>query len=275
LERYDLGHELDVALRLAHQAGEAIVGLYQTSLAVHRKVGNEPVTEADRLADSIVIAGLKAAFPGDGLLTEESDDDRSRLSKERVWIVDPLDGTSEFLNRTGEFSIQIGLAIQGAPVLGVVLQPARDRLYYAVQGQGAFETQDHTTTRLHVSAESTPARMKLVASRAHFSPFIEAAGEALGIATIHRAGSVGIKVSLVASGHFDLYLATTDSKEWDACAPHVVLSESGGCMTDLGGTPLVYNKPDVALGSGLIASNGLAHDEIVEMLRPLRGQAQR
>jgi 3'(2'), 5'-bisphosphate nucleotidase len=274
LARSDLAHELEVALRLAHQAGAAVGDLYQTNLAVHRKAGNEPVTEADRLADAIVIAGLQAAFPGDGLLTEESDDDLSRLSKERVWIVDPLDGTSEFLSRTGEFSIQIALAVRGAPVLGVVFQPARDRLFYAVQGQGAYEVRAQKTTRLHVSAESIPAHMRLVASRSHLSPFIESAREALGIATIHRAGSVGIKVSLVACGDLDLYLATTVSKEWDFCAPHALLAEAGGCMTDLCGMEITYNKPDVLLRTGLIASNGLSHEQIVETLLPLRQQAE-
>lgn len=274
MARSDLGHELDVALRLAHQAGAAITDLYQTSLTVHRKAGNEPVTEADRAADAIVLAGLHAAFPEDGLLTEESDDDLSRLSKERVWIVDPLDGTSEFLNRTGEFSVQIALAVRGAPVLGVVFQPARDRLFYAVQGQGAYQVRAQKTTRLQVSPESLPAQMRLVASRSHFSPFIEAAREALGIATIHRAGSVGIKVSLVACGEYDLYLATTVSKEWDFCAPHVLLSEAGGLLTDLCGMPLTYNKADVSLCTGLIASNGLVHEQIVETLLPLHHQAQ-
>ena len=124
----DLHHELDVAIRLARQAGEAILEHYQTGLAVHKKEGDEPVTLADRVADDLIVRGLRAAFPHDGLLTEESDDDPSRLEKERVWIVDPLDGTTEFISGTGDFSVQIALTVAGRPVLGVVYQPTADLL---------------------------------------------------------------------------------------------------------------------------------------------------
>jgi 3'(2'), 5'-bisphosphate nucleotidase len=152
-------------------------------------------------------------------------------------------------------------------VLGVVFQPARHRLFHAVLGGGAFLVEDGNTERLRVSGQGEPARMRLVVSRSHSSPFVEAAREALGIPAAHRAGSVGIKVSLVAQGTYDLYLATTISKEWDLCAPHVLLAEAGGVMTDLRGMEIPYNKADVALRSGVIASNGVAHEAIVERLR--------
>lgn len=267
----DLKPELDLAMRLAHQAGEMIMGYYQAGLVADRKAGNEPVTAADRAADELILAGLRAAFPGDGLLTEESDDDLLRLAKERVWIIDPLDGTAEFLSQTGEFSVHIALAQRGQPVLGVVFQPAQERLYYAVEGQGAYQVHHGQTVRLRVSKASEPAEMCMVASRSHFSPFVEAACQTLGIQTVSRQGSVGIKVGLVARGECDLYLATTISKEWDFCAPHAILQEAGGRMTDLCGEPLTYNKPDVLTCSGLMASNGLAHARIVEALAPLRG----
>ncbi len=270
MTRAHLAHELDVALHLALRAGEAIMGFYPAGLPVQRKAGDEPVTEADQVADALVAGGLRSAFPHDGLLTEESEDDLSRLGKERVWIVDPLDGTAEFINRTGEFSVQIALAIGGRPALGVVAQPARGRLFYAVRGQGAHLLEDGRSERLHVSDERALGRMRLVVSRSHLSPFIEAAREALGIAHAHRAGSVGIKVSLVAQGAYDLYLATTISKEWDFCAPHILLAEAGGVLTDLCGAELAYNKADTSLCSGLVASNGQAHEQIVQALLDLR-----
>jgi 3'(2'), 5'-bisphosphate nucleotidase len=267
-------HELDVALRLAHEAGEAIMGYYQTGLRVDLKAGDEPITAADRAADTLIAAGLRAAFPGDGLLTEESEDDLSRLVRERVWIVDPLDGTTEFINETGEFAVQIALTLGGRPVVGVVYQPAKGRLFHAVQGQGAFQVYDDQTTRLQVSSEPDPAQMCLVASRSHYSPFIEVARQALGIATANRVGSVGLKVGLVARAACDLYLATTVSKEWDLCAPHALLLEAGGMLTNLCGEQLVYNKRDVTECTGLIASNGLAHRQIVETLAPLLDKAE-
>jgi 3'(2'), 5'-bisphosphate nucleotidase len=271
---HDLQHELDVALHLAHRAGEAIMGYYQTDLSVDHKAGDEPVTVADRVADDLIAMGLRDAFPDDGLLSEESDDDLSRLEKERVWIVDPLDGTTEFITRTGEFAVQIALTLRGQPVLGVVYQPARRRLFRAVQGQGAYQVHNGQTTRLRVSAEGKPAGMCLVASRSHYSAFIEVARQALGIESVNRVGSVGVKVGLVARGACDLYLATTVSKEWDLCAPHALLQEAGGVLTNLCGEGLVYNKPDVTECTGLIASNGLVHNQIVKTLAPLLDQAE-
>jgi 3'(2'), 5'-bisphosphate nucleotidase len=241
---------------------------------VDHKSPEEPVTAADHAADTIIIAGLRSAFPEDGLLTEESDDDLSRLHKERVWIVDPLDGTTEFIAETGEFSVQIALAIAGQPVLGVVYQPAGGRLFHAVQGQGAYQIQNGQRMRLHVSNETDPARMCLVASRSHYSGLIEAARQALGIEMVSQLGSVGLKVGLVARGECDLYLATTVSKEWDLCAPHAVLLEAGGILTNLCGEPLVYNKRDVRECKGLVASNGAAHTRILAILLPLLGQAE-
>lgn len=267
-------HELEVALRLAHEAGRAIMGYYQTGLPVDLKAGDEPVTAADRTADALIAAGLRDAFPGDGLLTEESEDDLSRLDRERVWIVDPLDGTTEFINETGEFAVQIALTKGGYPALGVVYQPAKDRLFHAVRSQGAFQVYDGQVSRLRVSTEADPALMCLVASRTHYSPFIEVARQALGIASADRVGSVGLKVGMVARAACDLYLATTVSKEWDLCAPHALLLEAGGALTNLCGERLIYNKRDVTECTGLIASNGLAHDQIVETLAPLLDKAE-
>lgn len=272
---HPLARELDIAIRLARQAGAAIMAYYKTDLAVDQKHRNEPVTAADRDADEIILRGLRAAFPEDGLLTEESDDDLTRLEKDRVWIVDPLDGTSDFITHTGDFAVQIALARGGHPVLGVVYEPVRDRLMYAVHGQGTYQVCDGETVRLRVSSVSDPGQMCLVASRSHFSPWIEAACQALGIHAIDRMGSVGLKVGRVAQGACDLYLATVISKEWDICAPHALLLEAGGWMTNLCGEPIVYNKADVTECRGLIASNGAAHDRIVDTLAPLIEQAER
>lgn len=271
----DLQHELDVAMRLARQAGFVIMQYYQTELDVRHKDGQEPVTVADRAADDVITAGLRTAYPGDGLLTEESEDDLSRLHKDRVWIVDPLDGTSEFLAGTGDFAVQIALTMRRQPVLGVVYQPTQEQLCYAVQGRGAYLVHNGQATRLRVSSESDPARMCLVASRSHYSAFVEAARRALGIRHVSQVGSVGLKVGLVARGACDLYLATTVSKEWDVCAPHALLLEAGGVLTDLCGEPPVYNKREVAECRGLIGSNGLAHGRIVETLAPLLDPAER
>lgn len=269
-----LQQELDVAVRLARQAGRVIMEHYRTGVTVDLKEGDEPVTAADRAADDLISAGLRAAFPDDGLLTEESVDDLSRLEKERVWIVDPLDGTTDFIAATGDFVVQIALAVQGRPVLGVVYQPTKAQLFYARQGQGAYQVDDGQKRRLRVSTQPDPDGMCLVASRSHYSGFIEEARQALGIRAVTQMGSVGLKVGWVARGECDLYLATNIAKEWDICAPHALLLEAGGRLTNLCGEPIVYNKSDLAECRGLIGSNGLAHDRIAEILAPLLDGAE-
>jgi 3'(2'), 5'-bisphosphate nucleotidase len=271
----DLRHELDVAVRLAQQAGEAILSAYRPGVAVDYKADDEPVTAADRSADALISEGLRAAFPDDGLLTEESDDDGSRLEKARVWIVDPLDGTTEFIAGTGDFVVQIALTAGGQPLLGVIYQPTTAALYYAVQGQGSHHVWDGQATRLRVSTVTDPSQMCLVASRAHYTAFLEAARQALGIESVNRAGSTGLKVARVARGDCDLYLATNVAKEWDLCAPDALLREAGGLLTNLCGEPMVYNQPELAACRGLIASNGLVHHQIVQSLLTLCQWAKR
>jgi 3'(2'),5'-bisphosphate nucleotidase len=247
---------------------------YGTNLPVEFKRGKEPVTAADRAADNLIAAGLRAAFPDDGLLTEESRDDPSRLERARVWIVDPLDGTTEFIGETGDFVVQIGLAEGGAPVLGVIYHPVSGWLYYAVKGHGAWATHDGRTRPLRVRSEPDPVHVCLVASRSHYSEEVEAARRVLGIAQVRRAGSVGLKVALLAKGECDLYLATQVSKEWDICAPHILLQEAGGTLTNLCGDRLTYNKAQVLECKGLIGSGGPDHTRIVEMLAPLFEQME-
>lgn len=264
----NLQRELDVAIRLAHQAGRVIMGYYQAGVTVEHKTGDEPVTIADRESDQFISDGLRTAFPDDGLLTEESDDDRSRLHRERVWIVDPLDGTSDFVQGTDDFVVQIALAVSGRPVLGVIYQPTSELLLHAVHGRGAYQVRNGRTTRLRVSTTSIPSQMCLVASRSHYSPPVEDARRALGITAIKHMGSVGLKVALLARGECDLYLATTIAREWDMCAPHAVLLEAGGKLTDPCGDDILYNEPEIGTCRGLVGSNGLTHARIVKTVAP-------
>jgi len=269
LKTSHLQQEVDVAVQLARQAGTVIMGYYRTDLTVDHKAGDEPVTIADRAADDLIRAGLQAAFPDDGLLTEESEDDLSRLEKERVWIVDPLDGTADFVAGTGDFVVQIALAIRGYPSLGIIYHPVDDQLFFAVQNEGAFVALNGQCQRLRVSLEANPARMCLIASRSHYSAFVQAAREALAIQTVRHMGSVGLKVSQVARGTCDLYLATNVVKEWDVCAPHALLLEAGGRLTNLCGEQVTYNKPKVIACRGIIGSNDQSHTQIVATLASL------
>lgn len=267
-----LERELALAIELARRAGRAVMRFYGGPLeVVHKGEINEPVTQADTVANEIVVRGLLENFPEDGILSEETTDTSRRLGKERVWMVDPLDGTSGFIARDDDFAVHIGLAIRGEPALGVVYRPATDILYWAQRGQGAWRVEaDGAPTRLRVSEVSDLKRARLAASRTHRSPRMDRVIEALGIAAETQRGSVGVKIGLIVERECDLYIHLSPrSKQWDTCAPEAILREAGGQMTDLWGFPLRYNTPDVWNRNGIVASNGALHEAVIAGLAPL------
>jgi 3'(2'), 5'-bisphosphate nucleotidase len=259
-----LTHELPIVEQLVREAGALVREFYDIGVDVAWKEGNEPVTAADHAANRLLVAGLQRAFPGDGILSEEAHDDLARRERRRVWIVDPLDGTREFINRIDEFSIMVGLAIEGVPVLGVVYQPVADLLYRGVPGLLAEVAQNGVVQPLTVSRVADSAQMRLVASRSHRDPLVDAVRRQLGITQDRPSGSVGLKVGLLAAGLCDLYIHPAPGlKEWDTCAPDAILRAAGGAIGDVWGRPLRYNQVDVRQRQGLAASNGVIHSHIV------------
>lgn len=267
--------ELRLALRLAREAGAVILDYYAGPLRVERKVGAdehvEPVTEADRAANELIVGSIRQEFPSDGILAEESIDTERRLTKRRVWMIDPLDGTSGFIARDGDFAVQIGLAVEGQCVLGVVYQPLPDLLYWAVKGAGAWiERAGFAPERGQVTDEVEVTRMRLAASRSHRSPRMDRVVRHFGLKEEVQRGSVGVKIGLIIERQCDFYIHLSPrTKQWDTCAPEIILTESGGRLTDLFGQPLRYNHPDVQNRNGLVATNGAAHDRVIELLAPL------
>ncbi len=270
----DLTAEMDFATRLAREAATIVNTFYIGSSEVRYKSGDEPVTEADRSANQHILARIRARFPEDGLLSEESKDDLSRLQKERVWIIDPMDGTKEFIARNGEFSVMIGLAIGGQPVLGVVMQPTSDLLYVGAAGQGAFLYEHGETVALTVSDCLEPANIVMVSSRSHRQQIVDRIRATMRITRERVSGSVGLKVGLITRQLADLYVHPSPGcKEWDLCAPHALLAAAGGRMTDCWGNPLSYNKRDVRAHNGLVASNGVMHEEIIPVVASICEEA--
>ncbi|HEX8709049.1 MAG TPA: 3'(2'),5'-bisphosphate nucleotidase CysQ [Pyrinomonadaceae bacterium] len=271
----DYGRELSLSLRLAREAGAAILEYYEAPLHVERKVGadehTELVTDADQAANELIVSAIRREFPADGILAEESVDTERRLSKDRVWMIDPLDGTNGFIARDGDFAVQIGLAVGGRSVLGVVYQPLPDLLYRAVEGEGTWiERPGFAAERGAVSEHTDLTQMRLAASRSHRSRHMDGVLGALGVREEVRRGSVGVKVGLIVERQCDLYVHLSPrTKQWDTCAPEVILREAGGQFTDLFGGPLSYNDAEVQNRNGIIASNGRAHGEIVARLAPL------
>lgn len=269
--------ELRVALELAREAGAAILDLYDGPLDIQQKFAaddREPVTQADTLANEIIVSRLQVEFPADGILAEESLDTARRLNKSRVWMIDPLDGTTGFIDGNGDFAVQIGLSENGACVLGVVFQPLTGVLYRAVRGGGAWvERPGDEPRRARVSDTDEISEMRLAASRSHRSPRMDQVVRSLGLKDEVLRGSVGIKVGLIVEQECDLYVHLSPrTKQWDTCAPEIILREAGGAISDLFGQPLAYNKADLQNRNGVVASNGVAHANIIESLRPLLQQ---
>jgi 3'(2'), 5'-bisphosphate nucleotidase len=272
LQTFD--HEYRIAMDLAREAGAAILEFYEGPLQIEQKSGfndREPVTQADLVANELIVKALRKEFPNDGILAEESVDTGHRLDKRRVWMIDPLDGTNGFIDGNGDFAVQIGLAQDGQCVLGVVYQPLTDVLYHAVLGQGTWIIRpDLKPERAAVSNQNELSLMRLAASRSHRSPRMDKVVKAFKVKEETRRGSVGIKVGLIVEQQCDLYVHLSPrTKQWDTCAPEIILTEAGGRLTDLFGGPLQYNSPEVQNRNGIIASNGVAHDRIVETLAPL------
>ena len=270
----DYERELQLAIDLAKEAGAAILEHYEGPLDVEQKYSAddlEPVTQADRVANQLIVERLAHEFPADGILAEESVDTGHRLNKTRVWMVDPLDGTNGFIDGNGDFAVQIGLAESGVCVVGVVYLPLAGVLYRAVVGHGSWvERNGMAPERAQVSNKRKLAQMRLAASRSHRSPRMNKVVTRLGFREEVRRGSVGIKIGLLVDQQCDVYIHLSPrTKQWDTCAPQLILTEAGGTLTDLFGRPLNYNVPDVQNRNGLVASNGVAHEQIIDTLAPL------
>ena len=269
--------ELRIAVELAREAGAAILDYYDTPLHIEQKSNSgdrEPVTQADKAANEIIVRRLQQEFPDDGILAEESIDTSRRLSKERAWMIDPLDGTNGFIDGNGDFAVQIGLVEKGEPVLGVVYQPLTGVLYRALRSAGTWiERPEMELARARVSDHSDISTMRLAASRSHRSPRMDTVVQAFGFNEEVRRGSVGIKIGLLIEQQCDVYIHLSPrTKQWDTCAPEIILSEAGGSLTDLFGHPLKYNTADVQNRNGVVASNAVSHQRIVDSLAPLLDQ---
>ena len=266
--------ELRIAVELARDAGATILEHYEGPLDIEQKYHAddiEPVTQADKMANDLIVNRLAHDFPHDGILAEESIDTEHRLRKTRVWMVDPLDGTNGFIDGNGDFAVQIGLVENGVCVVGVVYQPLTDVLHRAVLGEGSWiQRQGQELERACVSNKRDPTHMRLAASRSHRTPRMSKVVETLGFQEEVQRGSVGIKIGLLVEQQCDVYIHLSPrTKQWDTCAPQLILTEAGGVLSDLFGWPLNYNVPDVKNRNGLVASNGAVHKKIIEMLAPL------
>jgi 3'(2'), 5'-bisphosphate nucleotidase len=255
--------ELRCAAELARTAGALVVAIRERgyeSLGVESKAGDEPVTVADRAASELVVSGLRARFPDDIIVSEEAPADDARMTAERVWYVDPIDGTKDFIRGEDGFAVMIGLCVGARPLVGVVFQPTRDRLYRAAPDTGAWLEEAGVVRRLRVSEVAEASAARLVSSRSHRGEINEKVRESLGVTDELTVGSVGLKLGLIAMGERDLYVNPWPKcKAWDTCAPEAILIAAGGVLTDTHGGAIRYDEPELRRTRGLVASNGRIH----------------
>jgi myo-inositol-1(or 4)-monophosphatase len=262
----EFARELEAARVAALAAGEILRRHYRDrGFQIDQKGKDNPVTTADFDADRKLKEILHGGFPEYGWLSEETADDGARLRRERVWIVDPLDGTKEFIKGIPEFVVAIALADRGMPVVGVSYNPIRDELFMGARGTGVLL--DGAPAR--VTPRDSLANARVLASRSETSRGEWKAYE--GRIKIDPVGSVAYKLALVAAGRADATFTLTPKSEWDIASGTLLVREGGGRVTDLDGREIRFNQPSVKV-KGFLATNGLLHGAVERMLphRPHR-----
>lgn len=241
---------LDQVISLAILAGEKILAVYATDFRVQHKHDHSPVTEADRLSDQAIVTGLKLLTPDIPTLSEEAEAPlfQVRAPWKTLWLVDPLDGTREFVKRNGEFTVNIALIENGDPVLGVVYAPSSDTCYYAMRGQGAFKKVGRgVPVAIHAKRYQPDTQMIVTGSRSHNTG--DELRRLLTKIGPHKYLPMGsaLKSCLVAEGAADIYPRFGPTCEWDTAAAQCIVEEAGGLFTDMQLQPLRYNLRDTLL----------------------------
>ncbi|MCH7612232.1 MAG: 3'(2'),5'-bisphosphate nucleotidase CysQ [Candidatus Marinimicrobia bacterium] len=252
----------NIAINAAKEAGSLIMNYYKADYEIHDKGYHNPVTTADRAADSCLKEILMDAHPDYGWLSEETVDSPDRLSKDHVWVVDPLDGTKEFIEGVPNFVVSIALVENGTPIIGVLYNPVTEETFTAAKGEGAFLNGDP----IHCVAKELVSDMVILNSRSEtrrglWKPFADTFGELKAI------GSVAYKLGLTASGKADIFASLRPKNEWDICAGTCIINEAGGKLIDLKGNLVSFNQEKTLIEPGLIAGDVDAVDKTYNILK--------
>lgn len=282
----DLAEILALTRSIGWGAAEILLSAQQTSFGI-KQAGESPVTTADLAANQYILDNLQSAL---GLqdfayLTEETFQSQpiaDRIDRPWVWIIDPLDGTKDFIDRTGEYAVHIALAHQGRPVLAIVACPEKNKLYYATLGGGTFvETRKAETSHtqpIKVSVKNQPEELTIVGSRSHRDQRFDQLMQRFPCQNQRQVGSVGGKIAAIVEQQADVYLSLSGKsapKDWDFAAPELILTEAGGQFTHFDGSPLVYNQTDVSQWGGILASNGQCHQALCDRAEEILAEIDR
>jgi 3'(2'), 5'-bisphosphate nucleotidase len=265
---------LTALVEIAREASGIVEAVYAEPFEVDYKGPKDPVTEADRRANTLICERLEEQFPGVPVVAEESAPEAFAgfRKAERVFFVDPLDGTREFVKRNGEFAVMIGLLDGERASVGVIHAPTEDMSFGGIVGEGAWRFQaDGSRTPVAVSGQEVLGEARVVASRSHRTDTMERALRILGAGEIITLGSAGLKGVAVARGDAEAYVAPGYAgKRWDACAADALVSAAGGRFTDAYGKPVDYRGERLANDQGVVATNGRLHDAFLGRLAAAR-----
>ncbi len=266
---------LEIARPITWNAADILRSYYQgtanKNLDIQYKDNqiNDPVTAADIAVSQYILEQLQAQLGNEdfGYISEETYEGE-QVNKEWVWIIDPLDGTRDFIDKTGEYAIHIGLVKENRPILALVAVPEMEKIYYAIKGSGTFvETSDGKTQKLHVEKQTRIEDLTVLVSRSHRSDRLDYILSKLPCQTHKNVGSIGCKIAAIVEQQADVYISLSGKsapKDWDIAAPELILTEAGGKYTRYDGSLLQYNMGDASKWGGLLASNGKYHEILCE-----------
>jgi 3'(2'), 5'-bisphosphate nucleotidase len=258
--------ETELAFRAISKAAERVIEIYNGAFEAAEKEDKSPVTLADLESHRVITRILSESDTA--IVSEEGEGNVG--SSSRFWLVDPLDGTREFVDKNGEFTVMIALVENGKPIIGAISHPLADTVYMAQSGQGAFRYSGKNWSKLRVSEASSLAGSRAVISRSHVSPEELGFIDSLKLAGYARLGS-SLKALRICAGEAELYFAANSKmKQWDTCASYCLVAESGGKMTDLFGGEIIYTTEIASHERGIAISNGLIHDQFIAKCEPMR-----
>ncbi|SDM52520.1 3'(2'),5'-bisphosphate nucleotidase [Halarsenatibacter silvermanii] len=252
-----LADELRAAIIAGREASQEIMAVYEKNdFAVDYKEDDSPLTEADRRANEVIVKSLQKKFPRYAILAEESSDDKTRLDKDWCWIIDPLDGTKEFVKRNGEFTVNIALVYRQKPVLGVINVPVTGELYYAAKGRGARYRPEKETACREIAVSDKVDDLRAVKSRSHASEELnQLLNNTARITEVKERGS-SLKGCLIARGEAEIYYRFNPTMEWDVAAMDCIIREAGGIMRNLKtGERMKYNRENSVNEDGFYVVN--------------------
>ncbi len=258
------GQQLDQLCRIAEAAGNEIMDVYAKGGSSWQKDDKSPITEADLRADRVIRAGLEEHFPGLFILSEESVSTREAAT-DTFFLVDPLDGTKEFLRRNDEFTVNIGLVCRGSVIAGVVLAPALGELFYAGSGLGAWKQSGQTAQAITAGAPDNSRPLRVTGSRTHGSEALAAWLAHMPMEHTFLPAGSSLKFCRIAEGQADLYPRFGPTSQWDTAAAQCVLESAGGIVVDLSGKPLSYGLEQPILNPGFVA---VGHQCLLNLLEP-------